>query len=144
MIYEKYREDVDWYINLQWKTWYSERNIGWQKEIRKTDILMSAMFKASKKMNVKTSNLIEVIGYPDFFMGTSYTGMLFYKMFRRIDVEHTYNYMLFISSFGRILPNAGTNHIWKFNGMAYYKKTTNNIHSKFSSITHHKINCPTR
>ena len=132
MIYEKYRNDINWYLKLNWNNWYSKNINGWNKDIRRTDVLMSAMFKSSKKMEIKTSLLIETIGYPEFCMGTSFRGLLFYKMFRRIDIDPIYNYMLFVSYFGNIQPNGGTNHIRKFNGMAYYKKTTNNTQRKFN------------
>ncbi len=106
---DDYRLNIDWYLNLNWGKWYSDNLRGWAKDVRKTDILMSAMFRAYKKQVVLIDSVIRHVGNPDWIEGNYRNGLLLYKLYRRADVDYYQQYMAFFVINGVLHKDNGTN-----------------------------------
>src|ERR1700722_1447527 len=58
MLSDSYTPTVDWYLALDWKRHMRPKARDWIRELLRTDILLSAMFKASHDMAVTAGLLI--------------------------------------------------------------------------------------
>jgi hypothetical protein len=125
---QDFRSDIKWYLALDWGRWYHNRLLGFSKSLRKTDVLMSAMFKVAKGQRIKTKSLINVIGYPELIEGTIDNGGLLYSLHRAMNVEVNQHWMMLCSHYGILVDPIGTNLrlYFRVNSAFKWRKTFGN------------------
>ena len=89
--------------------------MGHTKTLRKTDVLMSAMLKATRGYKIRTMSLINVVGYPELIEGTVENGGLLFRLHRAMNVEIHQHWMMMYSKHGILVDPIGTNLRLYFN-----------------------------
>jgi hypothetical protein len=122
MLIDELRTNKGWYLGINWNKWYHGKLQGWNKEYRRNDILMSAMFLASSGKKIKYNHLIDVLGPPDWASGTRHFGIMYYKMVSNPSyVMGGCTYMSFIIECGFIHSGGSNQRIWFCKGNNYRK-----------------------
>jgi hypothetical protein len=106
------RQSPQWYTSLNWQRHYAIKRPDWLKALRKSDIVLSAMFKASRKQFPRVSCLLNVIGPPDWIEGGHRNGALYYKLYRGPGFPH-YLYMMLDVRNG-VIVDGGSNLMMYF------------------------------
>ncbi len=108
-MHDSYRSDRSWCLKLKWGRWYSNGLQGYTKSIRRSDLIMSAMFLAASNRLVRVRDMIDIIGFPKWIEGTVDNGLLYYDMHKRVDLDHYTHYMLFMTKNGILHKENGSN-----------------------------------
>ncbi len=82
MLCASYTPTLDWYLSLDWQRHARPKAVYWIRELLRTDIIMSAMFKSSHRRTVTIAGLVAVIGAPDWVEGSLMRGAVYYRLYR--------------------------------------------------------------
>lgn len=114
------RSTAAWYLALDWRRHYRPQAPPWMRDLLRTDILLSAMFRNARAMAVTARSLSDAIGSPDWIEGSPYRGQWYFHLYRTPG-EMLTSTMHFLVTDGR-LSQGGTNHMLSFKNHAAKRK----------------------